>query len=97
MRFGLILGLIMANALFSHSFMFPEAKDLKQRKVPWKEAKAQIMKGNVTHIFQAHTLEVDLVTTSGEILNTVEPRIDEIYKVVKKCGHTCADTKIATE
>lgn len=61
-----------------------------------EEAKNLILEGKVTSIFQAHSLEVRLITEEG-VLSTREPEIDEVWKVWKACGSRCAKIQLATE
>ena len=61
-----------------------------------EEAKNLILEGKVKSIFQAHSLEVRLTTEEGE-LSTREPKIDEVWEVLKACGNLCSKMQLATE
>ena len=55
------------------------------------------MRGEVVEVFQAHSLEVELVLADGQHLTTVEPQIDAVFEVIERCGARCADVVIVTE
>ena len=65
--------------------------------VSWEDAKALILRGEVRQVMQLHSLKVTLYLRNGQQLDTVEPQIDEVIKVVRQCGARCADVMIATE
>ena len=65
--------------------------------VDWSQAEALILKGEVTEVYQTHTLHVTLVLIDGKIILVVEPELDEIFNVVERCGDLCKDVIRATE
>ena len=67
------------------------------RRVTWDEAVGLITGGMVTQAFQTHALEVRLNLTDGTSVVTTEPRIDEVFRVIRQCGDPCKDIMIATE
>jgi hypothetical protein len=66
-------------------------------RVSWNEAKALITGGMVRQAFQTHALEVRLSLKDGTSVVTTEPRIDEVFRVIRECGAPCADIMTATE
>jgi hypothetical protein len=66
-------------------------------RVSWDEAKQLITSGQVQQAFQTHALEVRLNLKDGRSVVTTEPRIDEVFQVIRDCGAPCADVMIATE
>jgi inhibitor of cysteine peptidase len=75
--------------------ILPEDQTAEQ--VTWEEAEALILSGEVEMIFQAHSLEVRLRLKDGRELVTEEPSIDEVFRVVDRCGEKCAGIAMATE
>lgn len=65
--------------------------------VPWAEAEAIILSGEVVYAIQSHSLEVVLTLRDGRIIVSVEPTIDEVFRVVDRCGDPCAGISLATE
>ncbi len=65
--------------------------------ISWEEALALLNSGEVTSVFQAHSLSVTLTLKDGRTLHTVEPAIDDIFAAVEACGEPCADIALATE
>jgi len=65
--------------------------------VSWEEAEALILSGQVEQVAQAHSLEVTLYLRDGRQLSTTEPKIDEVFDVIGRCGEPCADMILATE
>ena len=65
--------------------------------IPWHEARALILVGEVAQAKQVHSLGVTLVMRDGRRLVTMEPRIDDLFVLVEACGDPCADMLLATE
>jgi hypothetical protein len=65
--------------------------------IPWEEARALILAGEVEQVTQLHSLQVTLELRDGRRLVTVEPQIDDVFAVVEACGEPCADMVLATE
>jgi hypothetical protein len=71
-------------------------KNLKNY-ISWNHAIDLILDNQVNTIFQAHSLEVKLELKSGEWVSTIEPSIDNIFIVIKKCGSPCENIDEITE
>lgn len=65
--------------------------------IAWEMAADLIRNGLVTAVSQTHALDVTLELKDGRYLNTVEPQIDDVFKVIEECGDTCRDIIMATE
>ncbi len=65
--------------------------------ITWAEAEQLILDGKVKSVMQAHSLQVQLTLVDGSTRVTVEPRIDDVFKVVNKCGDRCSGMMIATK
>lgn len=65
--------------------------------ITWDEAVALVMEGKIAQVMQTHSLTVILTHQDGQIFNTVEPEIDEIFRIVEQCGDLCKDISLATE
>lgn len=57
--------------------------------VTWNHAIDLILDGQVKNIFQAHTLSVGLELESGIWVSTIEPSIDTVLVIIRKCGVPC--------
>ena len=77
------------------SILYPDAKDGDE--VSWEHAISMILNGEVTQVSQTHDLKVFLTLKDGRTLVTTQPVIDEVIKVIDKCGDKCRDIRIATE
>lgn len=49
--------------------------------ISWEEAKRLVLRGLIKTTVQAHNLTVHLVSASGAVYRTKEPKIDEIWRV----------------
>ncbi len=65
--------------------------------ISWDEAVRLLHDGQVTQVFQAHSLRVVLTLRNGAQVSTVEPSIDAIFFEVQQCGAPCAGIALATE
>jgi len=84
------------NDLLGPPFAVP-SPSADQARIPWDEARALLLAGQVRFIAQSHSLNVQMTLADGRVLTTVEPRIDEIFRVIEECGEPCASTAVATE
>ncbi|MFO7807456.1 MAG: hypothetical protein R6V40_03485 [Candidatus Moraniibacteriota bacterium] len=62
----------------------------------WKAAKKHIKNCNVKKVFQRHDRTVKLTLKNGEIFQVVEPKIDEVFKVLQE-SKQCGDVIMSTE
>ncbi len=69
----------------------------KLREISWQTAQEMIQSGQVKAVSQSHSLRVSLTLQDGRELQTTEPQIDDVIRVVKQCGEPCRDILIATE
>lgn len=74
---------------------FPESGSLGI--ISWEEAGRLIESCEVEEIFQKHSLEVQLGLKSGERKITLEPQIDEIFRLVKRANDDCGQPVMSTE
>lgn len=65
--------------------------------VSWEEAISILNSGKVTSIGQTHSREVTFTLINGSIVKTTEPKIDDIFDEVNKCGDPCKNIPLATE
>jgi hypothetical protein len=65
--------------------------------LPWAEAEEMVLKGDVKRVVQTHNREVTLYLVDGRVARTVEPEIDDIFKVIERCGETCSQIEQITE
>ena len=54
---------------------------INEKEVDWEQAKRMVWNALVTTTIQAHDRTVILITTSGRSYRTVEPRLDDIWRV----------------
>jgi len=74
----------------------PDAEE-SRTDVSWAVAKQKILDAEVAEVFQAHSREVVLVLKDGSTLHTIEPKLDEVFRVLEQCGEQCDDVLRATE
>jgi len=67
------------------------------RIVTWEEATDLLNAGRVDMVFQAHSLEVDLVMKDRSRIRAIEPAINEIHRAIDRCGAVCNAVRIYTE
>ncbi len=48
-------------------------------------------------VFQIHALDVTLELKDGRSLHTIEPQIDDVFKVIDQCSDICQDIIMITE
>jgi hypothetical protein len=77
------------------SVLYPDAKDGDE--VSWDQAVSMILNDEVSKVMQTHDLKAYLTLKDGRTLVTTQPGIDEVIKVVEKCGDKCKNIRIATE
>jgi hypothetical protein len=65
--------------------------------VDWPTAVQWIMDGKVIQVAQTHDLQVILDLKSGDQWQTVEPSIDDVFKVINECGKPCENMILMTE
>jgi hypothetical protein len=65
--------------------------------VSWEEAIEILNSGEVVGVYQLHNLEVTLQHRDGSWITTMEPRLDDIFREVDKCGSPCEGITLATE
>jgi len=46
---------------------------------------------------QTHNLEVTAVLKTGEIIKTIEPKIDDVFETVGQFKEKCGEIRMATE
>lgn len=65
--------------------------------IEWGQAEAIIMNGAVAQITQTHDGEVILRLHDGVVFVTQQPQVDDVLKVIERCGELCQDILVATE
>ena len=65
--------------------------------VSWKQAKKMVSSGDVKCVNQYESLLVLLELKDGRKVETTEPHIDDIFKIIRKCGSKCKDIVLITE
>lgn len=76
---------------------YPGPSEGETNYIDWSQAEVLILDGEVSEVYQAHTLHVTLVLTDGNIALSVEPKMDQVFDVVERCGDLCKDVIKATE
>ena len=73
-------------------------KDVKNY-VPWEQAIDRLLRDakDIEAIAQSHNLQVNIFYKSQEYFGTIEPDIDTIFMVLKKCGAKCEHIQWITE
>lgn len=65
--------------------------------ISWPKAQELIRGCEVNSIFQSHDLDVKLVLKNQKEYRTVEPIIDEVFKVLDEVSGKCGAVVVATE
>ncbi len=65
--------------------------------VDWQTVVEILNTGQVTEVFQTHSLHVTLTLADGSEIKTVEPSIDEIFREIELCGDICSNIILVTE
>ena len=74
-----------------------ETSSLEAVEIEWGEAQKIIMNGAVSQVTQTHDGMVILHLKDGVVFTAKQPQLDEVLKVIEKCGDDCKDIRIATE
>jgi len=85
-----------SSGLDSEVFNDPTAMPCDEE-VPWDQAIEILNSGEAVSVMQLHSLEVSFVLENGCRIRTIEPRIDDIFEEVRKCGELCAMIPLGTE
>ena len=65
--------------------------------IAWEAVEALLATGQVDTVFQTHALGVTFLMKDGSSIESVEPGIDDIFRLVDECGDPCRDVALATE
>ena len=65
--------------------------------ISWEKAVRILNEGRVREVGQSHSLKVWLTLADGTRYVTEEPRIDEIWNEIRRCGEPCKDIYSWTE
>lgn len=76
---------------------YPGPKEGETSYLDWSMAEQAIMSGQIVEVYQTPTLHVTLVKKEGSVILTIEPMLDEVFKVLDRCGDACKDVKRVTE
>jgi hypothetical protein len=66
-------------------------------RLPWTEAEELILNGDVQRVVQTHDRDVTLYLVDGRVVQTVEPEIDDVFRVIERCGELCSEVERITE
>lgn len=75
--------------------LYPHLKDGDM--LEWQSVEGTIFSGMVVSVSQKHDLQVSVTLKDGRTLLSTEPAIDDIIKIIQRCGDPCKDIKVATE
>ena len=84
-------------ALLLASCQSPDNPTDEPEAVSWQRAVEIVNAGQVESAFQTHQLSVELHLKDGSRVQTTEPTIDEIMRVIASCGRPCDQIVFATE
>ncbi len=57
----------------------------------WSQAEQTILDGKVAKAYEAPTQHITLVLKDGSVALTMEPTLDEVQRVIERCGEACKD------
>ncbi len=64
---------------------------------PWVQVSNEIKNCNIAEIMQTHSLDVYVTLKDGTKLHTVEPSIDEVFRVFDGVRANCPNVRLGTE
>lgn len=62
----------------------------------WENLVSMIKTGNYQSVGQQHDKTVVLVLSDGKVFKAQEPKIDDVYQVIRQCSK-CSDKLVLTE
>ncbi len=65
--------------------------------ITWLKARQLILDGQAKQVMQWHSLQVTLTLADGTTWVTVEPQLDEVFKLIRECGDRCKNMMVGTE
>jgi len=95
-----ILAVIFIVVIASVYFFREDAGDgVPEVGVPtaWDRAKEAVLNCEAEGIFQTHAREVSVKLKNGGTITAIEPKIDDIFDVVKEAAPQCGTIRMATE
>ncbi len=73
---------------------YPGPSESVNNFIDWGKAEELILGGKVAKVYHAQTMNVTLVLKDGTEAVTIEPVLDEVFKVIERCGQACSDIEI---
>ena len=65
--------------------------------IAWEQVADLLATGEVDTVFQNHARDVTFQMKDGSQITTVEPGLDDIFRLVDECGDPCEGLALATE
>ncbi len=62
----------------------------------WSRAEQAILNGEVAELYRDNSMHVTLVLKNGGVWLALEPALDEVVRVVERCGEPCKDIQQGT-
>lgn len=66
-------------------------------RVPWSQAVVLLRRCKVADVTQTHARDVTLRLRNGRVLLAREPRIDDMFRVLRPLPPACAPRTVGTE
>lgn len=57
----------------------------------WATVEELIMGGKVAKVYHAQSMHITLVLKDGSVGVSIEPVLDEVFKIIERCGQACSD------
>lgn len=94
-----IFKLIQKNNLSKQSFNVSQSaiSTSETKIINWEDASKLMENCQIKSVFQKHDLTVTLRTYDNQIFQTIEPQIDDIFKLAKKYQSPCDIIQMITE
>lgn len=89
--------LLITTGIFIYLMTTNNESNQSEINASWNESIEILNSGQVEEVFQEHNLEVTLILKNDTIIHTKEPKIDDIFDEVKKCGNQCDNIILSTE
>jgi len=57
----------------------------------WATVEELILGGKVSKVYHAQSMHITLVLKDSSVGVTIEPALDEVFKLIERCGQACSD------
>jgi hypothetical protein len=73
---------------------YPEPGEGVNNFLEWARVEELILGGKVARVYHTQTMNITLELKDGSMAVTIEPVLDEVIKVIERCGQACSDIEL---